>query len=116
MVSRQSGNSNSAQDIGLSIVTPVFNGGCFIESCLRNVIEQACPAIEHIVVDGGSADGTVEILSEYAARFDHIHWVSERDRGQSDALNKGIRMARGTVIGWLNVDDFYEPNVLSGVL
>lgn len=97
----------------ISIITPVYNGEKFIGACLQNVIDQNCPNIEHIVVDGGSQDKTVEIIKQYAAQHPHIRWVSEKDQGQSDAMNKGIRMAKGSVIGILNVDDSYEPNTLT---
>jgi glycosyltransferase involved in cell wall biosynthesis len=96
----------------LSIITPVFNGIRYIESCIVNVIEQACPDVEHIIVDGGSTDGTVEIIKDYAERYGHIRWVSEKDKGQSDAMNRGIQMAGGAVLGFLNVDDYYEPGAL----
>ncbi|MDG5469927.1 glycosyltransferase family 2 protein [Deltaproteobacteria bacterium IMCC39524] len=96
----------------LSIITPVYNGARFIEFCIKNVIEQDCPVAEHIIVDGGSTDGTVEIIKRYVAEFPHIRWVSDKDRGQSDAMNKGIAMSKGSIISFLNVDDFYEPGVL----
>lgn len=98
--------------VKLSIITPVFNGERFIESCLQNVIAQNCDAVEHVVVDGGSIDNTVKIIKRYAEKYSHIRWVSEKDEGQSDAMNKGIRMARGRVLGMLNSDDFYNENVL----
>lgn len=93
----------------ISVVTPSFNQAKFLEDCLLSVKEQSYPNVEHIVVDGASTDGSVEILREYAAKrgWSHLRWISERDRGQSDALNKGFRMAAGDVIGWLNSDDFY---------
>jgi glycosyltransferase involved in cell wall biosynthesis len=72
--------------------------------------------MEHIIVDGGSTDGTVEIIKYYAERYKHIRWISEKDKGQSDAMNKGIMMAVGNIIGFLNVDDFYEPGALYEVL
>lgn len=100
----------------ISIITPVYNGEKFIESCLQVVIEQNCSDIEHIIVDGGSQDQTVEIVEKYAAQYSHIRWISEKDKGQSDAMNKGIKMAKGSIIGMLNVDDYYEPNVLNRVL
>ena len=96
----------------LSIITPVYNGERFIESCIQVVINQVCSSIEHIIVDGGSTDQTVKIIKQYAEHYPHIRWISEKDKGQSDAMNKGIAMARGEVIGILNVDDYYEPNVL----
>ncbi len=99
----------------ISIITPVFNGQHFIEACIKLVIDQRCPAVEHIIVDGGSTDGTVEIIRRYASDYPHIRWVSKKDRGQSDAMNEGIAMARGQIMSFLNVDDYYEPNVLSRV-
>lgn len=95
----------------ISIVTPSFNQARFIEECLRSVKEQNYPSIEHIVVDGASTDGTVELLKKYSALpgWEHLRWISEPDRGQSDALNKGFRMAQGDLIGWLNADDRYRP-------
>lgn len=96
----------------LSIITPVFNNVRFIEFCINNVIEQNCSGMEHIIVDGGSTDGTVAIIQGYAGRYKHIRWVSEKDRGQSDAMNKGISMANGAIIGFLNVDDYYESGAL----
>lgn len=100
----------------ISIITPVYNGERFIESCIKAVIDQNCPNVEHIIVDGGSSDRTIEIIQEYAQKYPHICWISEKDRGQSDAMNKGINLAQGEIVGFLNVDDFYEPNVLNRVL
>jgi glycosyltransferase involved in cell wall biosynthesis len=102
--------------ITISIITPVYNGERFIEDCIRNVIDQNCSEAEHIIMDGGSTDRTTEIIKQYANRYPHIKWVSEKDRGQSDAMNKGVTLAKGEVLGILNVDDFYEPDVLSRVL
>lgn len=96
----------------ISIITPVYNGKKFIANCIQNVIDQNCPEIEHIIMDGGSSDGTVDILKHYSDRYNHIQWRSEKDKGQSDAMNKGIKLAKGTIIGVLNADDYYEPNVL----
>jgi glycosyltransferase involved in cell wall biosynthesis len=100
----------------ISIITPVYNGRLFMEACIETVINQACPYVEHIIVDGASTDGTHEIIKKYADRYPHIRWISEPDSGQSDAMNKGLIMAKGAIIGFLNVDDFYEPNVLGRVL
>lgn len=99
----------------ISVITPVYNGDRFIESCIRVVINQACPDVEHIIVDAGSIDETVKIIKHYAEKYPHIRWISEKDRGQSDAMNKGIALAQGEIIAILNVDDFYEPNVLNRV-
>lgn len=100
----------------LSIITPVYNGAGFVESCILNVIAQQCTDAEHIILDAGSTDGTVDIVKHYAEKYSHIRWVSEKDNGQSDAMNKGIAMARGCILGFLNVDDYYEPNVLNRIV
>lgn len=100
----------------ITIITPVYNGDRYIESCLQTVIQQNCGDIEHLIIDGGSSDRTVEIVKRYAKQYGHLRWISERDRGQSDAMNKGIGLAKGEVIGFLNVDDYYEPNVLNQVV
>jgi glycosyltransferase involved in cell wall biosynthesis len=100
----------------ISVITPVYNGERFIESCIKDVIEQQCPDVEHIIVDGGSSDRTVEIIQQYTAQYSHIRWLSEPDHGQSDAMNKGLAIAQGDIIAILNVDDFYEPGVLKRVL
>ncbi len=99
----------------ISIVTPVHNGEKFIESCLQTVIAQHCNNLEHLLIDGGSTDNTVNIIKNYAQQYPHIRWISEPDRGQSDAMNKGIKLANGSIITFLNVDDYYEPNVLNQV-
>lgn len=100
----------------ISIITPVFNGSRFIECCIMNVVAQNCPDVEHIIIDGGSNDGTVEIIKTYAERYKHIKWLSGKDNGQSDAMNKGVRLACGSILGILNVDDYYESGALQKVL
>jgi glycosyltransferase involved in cell wall biosynthesis len=96
-----------------TIVTPSFNHAPFLEATLRSVLLQGYPNLEYIVVDGGSHDGSVEILRRYEPWLES--WVSELDRGQSDAINKGFRRAGGEILGWLNSDDLYEPNALGRV-
>lgn len=97
----------------VSVVTPSLNQGQFIKDNLESVLSQRYSDIEHIVVDGDSNDGTVGILQEFArAHGNSIRWISEPDRGQSDAVNKGLRMATGEVIGWLNADDTYQPGAV----
>ena len=90
----------------ISIVTATLNQGKFIEDAIKSVLNQNYPNFEHIIIDGGSTDGTIEILNKYP----HLKWISEKDEGQSDALNKGFKMATGEIIGWLNTDEVYLPN------
>ncbi len=100
----------------ITVITPVYNGEAFIESCIQVVIEQNCSDVEHIIVDGGSKDKTVGIIKQYAENYPHLRWISEADQGQSDAMNKGINLAKGEIIAILNVDDYYQPHVLNRVL
>jgi len=95
----------------LSVVTPSFNGGEFIEDAILSVFQQQAVSVEHIVMDGASIDNTVEILK----RHPHVHWTSEKDNGQSDAINKGFRRATGDLMGWLNADDYYLPGGLEAI-
>ncbi len=91
----------------LSVVTPSFNQAAFLRQTLDSVLDQNYPGLEYLVIDGGSTDGSREILQAYDGRLDH--WVSEKDSGQVDAINKGLRRATGEWVGWQNSDDFYLP-------
>ena len=93
----------------VSIVTPSLNQARYLREAIESVRAQTHAPIEHIVIDGGSSDGTLEILGEY----DHIRWVSEPDGGQSHALNKGFALAGGEYLGWLNADDAYERDAVA---
>ncbi len=99
----------------ISIITPLFNDKAYIAYCLRNVIDQRCADMEHIVVDGGSTDGSLEILQRVARDHPHIRWIS-LPCNQSKAMNMGIAMARYPIIGMLNSDDYYEPRVLNRIV
>jgi glycosyltransferase involved in cell wall biosynthesis len=90
----------------LSIITPSYNQSKYLSKNIESILSQSADDVEHIIVDGGSDDGTIDILKEYDNKYD-LRWVSEPDRGQTHALNKGIQMARGEWIGWQNSDDFY---------
>lgn len=94
----------------VSIITPSYNQGEFIRETIESVLNQTYKNIEYIVMDGASTDNTVEILKEYG---DKIKWVSEKDGGQADAVNKGIKIAQGEIIGWLNSDDTYYPDTVA---
>lgn len=96
----------------ITIITPSLNQGRFIESTIQSVLEQKYPDLEYIVVDGGSTDNTLDILQRYSGR---LRWISEKDAGQSDAINKGLHMATGDIIAFLNSDDLYLPNTLISV-
>jgi glycosyltransferase involved in cell wall biosynthesis len=97
----------------LTIVTPSYNQGPFLEATLRSVLLQGYPNLEYIVIDGGSQDDSVNILRRYALWL--TEWVSEPDRGQADAINQGFARATGEIFGWLNSDDLYEPGALHAV-
>jgi glycosyltransferase involved in cell wall biosynthesis len=97
----------------ISIVTPSFNQGQYIEETIRSVLLQGYPDFEYIVVDGGSADGSVEIIRRYERWL--TRWVSEPDHGQSDAINKGMRLATGEIVNWINSDDCLLPGALKVV-
>jgi len=97
----------------ISIVTPSYNQGQFIEETIRSVLLQGYSNLEYIVIDGGSTDDSVEIIKEYKPWI--AYWVSERDAGQSQAINRGFEHAKGDILAWLNSDDLYAPGALQRV-
>jgi len=95
----------------ISVITPCLNGVRYSGAAIESVLAQEYPAFEHIVVDGGSNDGTLEVLQ----RYPHLRWTSGPDSGQSDAMNKGFARAKGEVIVYLNADDYFEPHAFRAV-
>jgi glycosyltransferase involved in cell wall biosynthesis len=93
----------------ISVITPCYNAESYIEEAINSVLSQSYDNIEHIVVDGGSSDGTFDILDQYST----VEYISEPDRGLYDALNKGIALADGDFIGWLNADDIYTRSAFN---
>jgi glycosyltransferase involved in cell wall biosynthesis len=98
----------------VSIVTPSFNQGKFIEETIRSVLLQNYPNLQYIVIDGGSTDSTIEILEKYSPWIDY--WISEPDRGQSHAINKGLELCDGQWFNWLNSDDYLMPGAISNMV
>lgn len=99
------------KELKISIITPTLNQADFIEDTILSVLNQNYKNFEHIVIDGGSCDKTLEILKKYK----HLKWISERDTGQSNAINKGLKLASGDIIAWINSDDYYESNIFEKV-
>lgn len=98
----------------VSIITPSFNQSRYLETTIRSVLEQNCPSIEYLIADGGSTDGSADIIRRYADKL--AWWTSEKDKGQTDALNKGFSHAKGEILAWLNSDDTYEPGAVAAAV
>src|SRR5438552_6722863 len=99
--------------VKISIITPSLNQGDFIEETIVSVLNQGIDDLEYIVIDGGSTDQTLEVIRKYEGSLSY--WVSEKDNGQPEAINKGIARATGEIVGYLNSDDLYLPGALRAV-
>jgi len=101
----------------VSVITPVFNSIKYLEIGIQSVLRQSYPYIEQVFIDSGSTDGTLDLLASYKARYpDKIRFISEPDRGVCDAWNKGWKMAKGDILGWLGADDTYEPGAIMTIV
>lgn len=95
----------------VTIITPSYNQGKYLGETMRSVLDQDYPFIEYLVIDGGSTDNTVDVIHSFEDQL--IYWCSEKDRGQTDAINKGFAKARGQILAWINSDDTYNPGAVS---
>ena len=102
------------ENIKISIITPSYNQGKFIEQTIQSVLKQTYKNIEYIIVDGGSTDNTMEIVDRYRDRIDIV--ISEKDKGQSNAINKGFKRATGELVGWINSDDILYPDCIEKIV
>ena len=105
-------HTNISNNSKISIITPSLNQGNYIRDTIESVLNQNYNNWEHIIIDAGSNDATISILKEYP----HIKWISEKDDGPVQALNKGFKMADGDIFAWINADDYYEKNIFNNIV
>lgn len=106
----------TGNNLTISVVMPNFNGVNYIERAIKSVLDQDYPNVQLFIKDAGSRDGSLEVIKYYAKKYPRkITWVSKKDKGQSDAVNYGIKKANGDIIAWLNCDDVYKPGALKKV-
>ncbi len=101
------------RELLFSIITPSYNSGKYLEETILSVLNQTYKNYEFIMIDGGSSDKTLDIIEKYEKNF--TYWVSEKDRGQTDAINKGLKMAKGDLVTWICADDLYYPDTLMSI-
>jgi glycosyltransferase involved in cell wall biosynthesis len=100
----------------ISIIIPSFNKGKFIRQTLKSIVDQDYEKVEVIICDGGSSDNSLEIIKEFAKKYYYFSWVSKKDKGQVDAINKGMQKAIGEILTYINADDVYEKNAFEKIV
>jgi len=99
----------------ISIITPTFNSVDKLETCILSIKNQTYKNIEHIIIDGGSSDSTIDLIRKYEKEY-NIKWLSEKDNGVADAMNKGFEMASGEFFGWIDADNYYNPDIIESII